>query len=128
MKFGIKLSKEYKKKYGKHDDKSSHEQLLNSNIEYEYYMYQSLINEIAIMHRLTMIRIYNKCMSQTQNSITIEEKLYPWLSKQFPKYENWNGELKTPKMNPDETVLTQFQQRSSGKGVVVTIAENMLMI
>ncbi|KAK6878537.1 putative alpha-1,3-mannosyltransferase MNN13 [Candida tropicalis] len=123
MKFGIKLSKEYKKKYGKHDDKSSHEQLLNSNIEYEYYMYQSSINEIAIMHRLTMIRIYNKCMSQTQNSITIEEKLYPWLSKQFPKYENWNGELKTPKMNPDETVLTQFQQRSSGKGVVVTIAE-----
>lgn len=123
MKNGKLLNKEYQLKFGNHQDPSDHEQLLDANIQYQFYEYQSQVHQLAIMDRLAVVRVYNKCMAKTQNSIPVEKKLYAWLSKQFPKFEKWNGELKNLLMDPNKLVLNQYQHESSGKGLVITIGE-----
>ncbi|RCK64829.1 putative alpha-1,3-mannosyltransferase MNN13 [Candida viswanathii] len=136
MKNGKRLTREYKLKFGKTE---GFIELLDAYMKSEFYKYQALANEVRILDDLTILRTFNKCYINQRHglfanskmnperkraAVSAEKRVYAWLSRQYPTYQRWDGKIREMKMDgKDDLVLNQFKQSSSGKGVVVTIAD-----
>ena len=144
LKNGFELTMKFENENNKLNSQSEeYGEKIRKFFKQEYFKKESKSNQIEINNRITITRLFSHCYinpllkgsssssssNEQQKSKNIkdlkafENRVNPWLDKEFPTYENWNGELRKLKMTNDELILNQYKNSSSGKGIVITLSE-----
>lgn len=99
--------------------------------------YKSKIDKLKLTNKEALVDL------MVTKSSTFENRVYPWISKEYPVYERWTGKVyheppnyyeilnhdpmqKTPKKiqqsnNAAQPFLKQFKNKFNGRGIVLTI-------
>ncbi|KAL6451358.1 MNN13 putative alpha-1 [Candida maltosa Xu316] len=133
---GVRLNDEFKRTEGKRfKNQDEFREGLDNYMKTMYYKEKVLLNEYDMINKVSIFRIFNKCYlrdsgfmnrgySKKVNPKSLETKVYMWLTKRFPSFENWNGDVHVPKTSTKDLFLNQVRKKSSGKGIVLTISDD----
>lgn len=102
--------------------------------------------ELQVMNEVDHLKVFGKCFIDNDNiskqndqlCSLFERKLYPWMSKRLPRFENWKGDLlpensipvyDEEKYNAYSKALTgcfldNIKAMSNGKGLVIPVLPN----
>ncbi|RCK65106.1 putative alpha-1,3-mannosyltransferase MNN1 [Candida viswanathii] len=143
MRNAFRLSMELQEKHKVSMQSDEFGGLLDKALKDEYFKYTTESNLLKITDDLAIFRAFNKCyvkqertslhyqhlfnkldrLQKRRDILRLEHRVYPWLSRTFPTYERYDGTRKELHMDPNDLVLHNYQRESSGRGIVVTIAE-----
>lgn len=90
-------------------------------------------SELQIQNTLSHLRIYNACFlngksNDFTNFKTIDDKLFPFFKRSFPKFEYSDGNLDDTilnhiKIENNQSYWETYQKNIKGKGIVISIGE-----
>lgn len=84
---------------------------------------------VDMIKHIKSVVIYNSCFVDNEIPLLdkLEEKIYPFLSFQYPNFEHWDGEVyEITKPKKGQSFLVNFKNQFKGDGIVVSISDDFV--